>query len=704
MSGGFMKRQEIPADQPTTDYFNILINKNNQAIREIVDPSLRNPPPTPATGTKEDKAAAQAILQKLQDLYFSCMDEDALVAAGRQLLLDQLQVMLAPFPSATATPTADSKAILSKALEQLLNRGLSGFIDLEVIVDPMKPQAHSLQVKESKLGLPSKEYYQDVKTVQTYGNIIAQMLQIVLGEEDVASRIQPLTDADLAAIGTELSDQFDPVKSNNSRTIVQLSDLVPSLDWSLLLIDILPLGATNTHSVIVQSSAYLSQLQTILQAATLGTLRHYFTWVAIKGLGQNLGLPYRRPLQVLNAALTGTSLELQPPRWKDCVTVVNTNVGDMAGYFFVLEFFKGNSRESVIAIIDSLLHTYEQTFPTLPWLDEPTRTGALQKNRLFRKPTPVNQKKMKDPPQTVDAFFHGPTNHINFPAGILQPPFFHVENSEYLNYGAMGFAAGHEITHGFDNMGRNYDSMGRVKSWWTKSTERAFEEKVQCFVDQYRNFTIKGLDGKDYNVNGRLTLGENIADNGGLKHAYMTWQARYQFNPSGTIHRNFKLPGLEHITPDQLFFISFGRIWCSKERPEYLRQLIRGNAHPPWRWRAMGSVKNSHEFAQAFECPSGSPMNPLKSVVSRGRSYNNKAHSLIISEIVRLVGSFLPLFKMHQEAGRSRFVDSWDPTTFLQATSICKTWCAYLTPVLWQTYDLAIMEKIAPFNVLKRNI
>ncbi|KAK3835583.1 MAG: hypothetical protein J3R72DRAFT_526598 [Linnemannia gamsii] len=244
----------------------------------------------------------------------------------------------------------------------------------------------------------------------------------------------------------------------------------------------------------------------------------------------------------------------------------------MAGYFFIQEFFKGNSRQSVVSIIDSLRQTYAQIFTTLPWLDEATRTGALQKVQAIQKligystdspnvasPTSllsyyfnltisksdhfgnqhryavwskvlersqlndsVNQKKMEESPQIVDAFYHGPTNHINFPAGILQPPFFHVDNPEYLNYGAMGVAAGHEITHGFDNMERNYDSTGRVKN-------------AQCFVDQYGNFTIKGPAGKDYKVNGQLTLGENIADNGGLKHAYRTWQSRYQSDPSGTM-------------------------------------------------------------------------------------------------------------------------------------------------------------------------
>lgn len=302
----------------------------------------------------------------------------------------------------------------------------------------------------------------------------------------------------LAAIGTELVDRYDPIKANNPRTVAQVSDIVPSIDWSLFLAEILPQGIINTRPIVVQSPRYLTQLQVILQTTTLSTLRHYITWVAIKGLGPHLGLPYRRPLQFLNAAIAGTSPDLQPIRWKECVTVVNTILGDMAGHFFIQEFFKGNSRQSVISIIDSLLQTYAQTFPTLPWLDKSTRAGAVQKINAMQKligyttdgpdvassislqsyyssltisnsdhfgnqlryavwdktleksqlNQPMNQKKMRDPPQTVDAFYDGQSNHIIFPAGILQPPFFHVDNPEYVSYGAMGVVAGHEITVG----------------------------------------------------------------------------------------------------------------------------------------------------------------------------------------------------------------------------------------------------------------
>lgn len=448
------------------------------------------------------------------------MDEDALVESSRQPLLDQLQVILASFPPIATTTTTngfdtpDNKVVLTKALAQLLKIGLAGFVDIAVITDLEDPLVHTLNLKESGLGLPSNGYYKDIKTMQIYEDTIAQMFQIVLGDEDVTAGGQSLTDKDveqgwkdaakdvvvfetqLATIGTEFVDRYDPIKANNPRTVAQLSDLVPSIDWTLFLAEILPQGVTNTRPIVVQSPKYLTQIQVILQTTTISTLRHYITWVAIKGLGPNLGLPYRRPLQFLNAFISGTSPDLQPIRWRECVTVVNTILGDMAGHFFIQEFFKGNSRQSVISIIGSLLHTYAQTFLTLPWLDEVTRAGAVQKidamqtligyttegpdvassislqsyysnlaifksdhfgnqlrfavwDKIQEKRQlnqSVNKKKMRDPPQTVDAFYDGQSNHVVFPAGLLQAPFFHVDNPEYLSYGAMGVAAGHEIT------------------------------------------------------------------------------------------------------------------------------------------------------------------------------------------------------------------------------------------------------------------
>ncbi|KAF9128660.1 hypothetical protein BG015_004308, partial [Linnemannia schmuckeri] len=594
--GGFYEKRTIAEDQSAFNYFQVLHDKNNDMIREIVEPSLdKSPMPS-----KNDKAA-QSNLQKLQDLYASCIDESAILSAGRKPLLSQISSILSVFPVTNNNSTVTDKAVLAQTLARLSTQGLSGFVSLDVGPDPMDPLIHSLSLSEGGLVLPAKEYYQDPKTIKLYESTIEQMFQIVFGEEDVATRNQTLTDADvkqkwkdvakavvgfetqLAAIGTELVDLYDPIKSNNPRTVAQISAATPSIDWPAFIAGVLPAGVINTRPIIVSSPEYLAHLETLLKKTNSQTLRNYFTWLTISSSASNLGFAYRKPLHTLSAILSGISPDTLTPRWKTCVGVINNNLGDMAGHYYIQTAFPGASHASVLSIVDSILQAYSKAFPTLAWLDKPTLSGAMQKLKAIVKlmgystnspdvassaslqayfsglpvsktdyyanqlqysiwsarqsmgelNKPVNRKKLPDPPQTVNAFYNPSTNQIVFPAGILQTPFFNVESPEYVNYGGFGVVAGHEVTHGFDNMGHHFDSIGRIHNWWTNATEKAFNEKAQCFVDQYGDFTVKGPDGKDHHVNGQLTLGENIADNGGLKQSFRAWQDRFQSDPTG---------------------------------------------------------------------------------------------------------------------------------------------------------------------------
>lgn len=481
------------------------------AIRKIVDPSLGKQP-TPSK-TEPDAAAAQANLQKLQDLYSSCMDESTILSAGRKPLLDQIESVLSTFPSKNTGGVVD-KTILAKTLAQLSNQGISGFVSLDVGPDPKDPLVNSLSLSESGLGLPAREYYQDAETVKLYESTIGQMFQVVFGEEDVATRNETLTDADvkqewkdtakavagfetqLAGIGTDLVDLYDPIKSNNPRTADQISAATPSIDWVAFISGVLPAGVNNTRPIIVSSPEYLTRLETLLNSTTLQTLRNYITWRTISNSAPNLGTPYRQPLYTLSAILSGVSPDTVTPRWKHCVSIINNNLGDMAGHYYIQTAFPGTSLNSTVSIIDSILASYKKSFPTLTWLDKPTLSGAMMKlqaivklmgystnspdvssstsiqayystlpvsrtdfyaNQLqysiwsTQKSTemlnkPVNRKKLSDPPQTVNAFYNPSTNQIVFPAGILQRPFFDVESPEYVNYGGFGVVAGHEVT------------------------------------------------------------------------------------------------------------------------------------------------------------------------------------------------------------------------------------------------------------------
>ncbi|KAG0377644.1 hypothetical protein BGX24_005713 [Mortierella sp. AD032] len=676
--GGFWEREEIPADKESIGYFRIVAEQNNRIIRSIVSPES-----DPQLENIDDKVAAGRNIQKLKDLYASCMDEEQIAKVGRQPVVDQLKSLLDMFP-ATATDTNLDRKALSTTLAYLNRIGLDSFNSFGVSTDVKDPTRHIMDLSEGGLGLPSKEYYLDERITTVYQTVVGQMFELMQGLElettsgtdSSTTKVEVVVSPEwtetakdvvefekqLASIATERTEKRDPEKSYNPRTLDQIRSMTPSIDWQVIVQSVLPDKADIPETYIVTSPGFQERLEGLLQKTSPKTIQNYLAWTVIRELAGSLTLKYRQPLRVLNAALSGVSADVVPDRWKTCVGVVNAQLGDMAGQYFIADSFKGNSRPQVRDMIESLRETYLNSFPNLNWLDDATTEGAVKKMKAIVQLTgfstnspnvgssrnvdtyykdfmvdpkdyfgnhlrmnvwgteryfseidkPVNKKKMHMSPQTVNAYYSPTENQIVFPAGILQPPFFHTENPEYINWGGIGVVAGHEITHGFDNKGHQFDALGRLANWWSNSTTEAFNKKAQCFVDQYGNFTIKGSDGKDYNVNGELTLGENIADNGGLKQSFDTWKGRFASDPAGRRYSNFRLPGLEGLTPEQLFFISYARPWCSKQRPESTIRQMRTDPHSPAMWRINGAVQNSVGFAEAFKCNAKSPMNPDK--------------------------------------------------------------------------------------------
>ncbi|KAF9186124.1 hypothetical protein BGZ51_002249 [Haplosporangium sp. Z 767] len=692
--GGFIEREEIPADQESIGYFHIIRDQNNRVIRSIVDQqgtdaALKN--------ISDDHASARNRM-KLNDLYESCMDEEQIASAGRQPVVDEVQRLLSLFPVPgsvldisqdmskvnplvtlkvdgnevvrSATLEVVDKVALSKALAYLNKLGLDSINSFEVSSDVKNPSRYLLELSEGGLGLPSKEYYLDEDIMAIYEKTIGVMFNLIMDGNkattdlpakwaEVAKDVVKF-EKQLAVASTNKHDLKDSEKTYNPRSIDQVNAMTPSVDWLMVLKKTLPAGIKIPESIIVTSPAFQENIENLLQTTTPSTLQSYLAWTVIRQLAPNLDSHYRQHLRVLDAALSGVSADVVPDRWKHCVSVVNTRLGDMAGQPFIQDSFKGDSRTQVYDMIESLRSTFLESFPTLNWLDKSTAEGATRKmkaivqligystespnvgssesleeyyqgytvdrndyfgnqmrasawetKKAFQKlETTVIKNKMHMTPQTVNAYYSPTENQIVFPAGILQPPFFHIENPEYVSFGGIGVVAGHEITHGFDNSGHTFDAEGRMLNWWSSETEKAFTNKARCFVEQYGNFTVKGADGKDYNVDGELTLGENIADNGGLKQSYRTWQARYNSDPSGQRAKNFKLPGLDELTPEQLFFISYARPWCRKQRPQSVIRQVRTDSHSPAKWRINGVVQNSVDFAKAFNCKAGAPMNP----------------------------------------------------------------------------------------------
>ncbi|CAO3573467.1 unnamed protein product [Mortierella alpina] len=560
---------------------------------------------------------------------------------------------------------------LATVIAQLAWAGVTTMIDFDVDSDPKNPDQNVFRVEESGLGLPSREYYEDEKILAVYQKTIEDMFVEVLGTDRAGPNAAPVEWAQvaknvvefeklLAAISTNPEDLDNSEFTYNPRSISQIMELIPTIDWPLIFEKMLK-SSKVPDPIIVSSPDYLEKLNALLKDTPAMTLQNYFAWRLIQKLSPSLAVELRKPLQTLKAALQGVSADLVTPRWETCVDVVDSALGAMAGHYFIEKAFKGDSKEMADGIISSLRTTFVDGLKRLDWLDdEDTRASAKEKVDLLmqkigysiespdvkssesleeyykdlgmdktdffgnqmRSKTwnvqqvmnalgkPVDKAKWLMSPQTVNAYYNPSVNEIVFPAGILQQPFFHGDNPEYLNYGGIGVVAGHELTHAFDNEGRQYDAHGTLRDWWSNDTLVQFNTKSQCFVDQYSNFTVKDPEGRENHVNGKLTLGENLADNGGLKKSFEAWQARFKSDPKGDKYKNHLLPGLDKYSREQLFYMSFARVWCSQRRPASAIEALRTDVHAPAKWRVNGAVQNSPHFAQVFGCKERSPMNP----------------------------------------------------------------------------------------------
>ncbi|GAA5809890.1 hypothetical protein MFLAVUS_003305 [Mucor flavus] len=467
---------------------------------------------------------------------------------------------------------------------------------------------------------------------------------------------------------TLANDQFqNPIDLYNPMTIAELHQKYPVVEWIKLIRRFIPEDVSLPSNVIVIAPKYMQDLTDWLvnsasrdDGVTTENLREFFI---IKTILANIGYvdkPNRDLYRNMIGKISSGTTE-SPPRSRICIGQTSNTFGQLLGRYFVMKKFGGErERKQVSKFLDNITSSWKTRLQDVSWLDSETRSRALEKvsklkhkeaysvaNPDDRSPESlaqyyngievipkeyyktqqsafqwslkkewkdIGQKVNKDiwymDPQEVNAYYTPTFNEIVIPAGILQSPFYDSDLPRYLNYGGIGVVIGHEITHAFDNSGRLYDGDGRLNSWWTNDTTTAFEQKSQCFIDQYGKFTIDGPNNSKYNVNGKMTLGENLADNGGVNAAFMSMRKSLSEDPEN----NLALPGLESLSPEQLFFINFGRVWCSDMRPEMAVQRVLNDVHSPSKVRVNAAVQNNPEFAKAFQCgASGSrEMNPAE--------------------------------------------------------------------------------------------
>ncbi|KAK3828378.1 MAG: hypothetical protein J3Q66DRAFT_434918 [Benniella sp.] len=447
-------------------------------------------------------------------------------------------------------------------------------------------------------------------------------------------------------------------------TIAEMNGLTSSLDWNVIFKKALPNDVQAPKEIAVPELDGLKTLENLLTTTDPKTIQLFFAWSMIRQFSGFLDAAHRREIDRFKQNSNGAQLDKAATCYKNTLK----NVPDIVGHFYVETTLPKRASDKAEEIVNAILGAYSKSFqpnkPNKPydWLKDDTRKGAFEKiknlapkigysysgpddrnsssidqfysglkldaqdhfgnqvrakafwaqiklGKLYKD---VDRMHMLDKAPKNNADYMPTTNSVNIPAGDLQSPLFNVDFPEYLNYGGFGATtAGHEITHGLDNHGITYDETGRRSSKWFDSSLKAFKDHTQCLVDQYSQFTIEGSGKQYHNISGTNTLGENIADNGGINKAYEAWFERYQPDPQSTKYNNKRLPGLEKYTPEQMFFVQYARAWCTKPDPDGWKDTL-DDVHSPKRYRIIGVLQNSQDFANAFKCQPGSYMNPIK--------------------------------------------------------------------------------------------
>ncbi|KAM9007205.1 neprilysin isoform 1-T2 [Ara ararauna] len=491
--------------------------------------------------------------------------------------------------------------------------------------------------------------------------IVLQERNISFNETDISEQMKRVMDLEkeIANATTKSEDRNDPLLLYNKMTLAQLQNNFSLeidhkvFNWSKFINDIMStvqINIENTEHIIVYDPEYLIKLKSILNKYTPRDLQNYMVWRFVMDLVNSLSRNYKDTRNAFRKALYGTTSETAV--WRRCANYVNGNMENAVGRLYVEEAFAGDSKHVVEEMIADIRDVFIKTLDELTWMDAETKTKAEQKARAIRErigyPDEIvtdddklnseyqeldykeeeyfeniiqnlvftQKKRLKKLREKVDkeewisgaavvnAFYSASRNQIVFPAGILQPPFFSASQPRSLNYGGIGMVIGHEITHGFDDNGRNFNENGDLVDWWTEESARNFKELSQCMVYQYGNFSWDLAGGQ--HLSGINTLGENIADNGGIRQAYKAYENFVEKHGKEKL-----LPGLE-MNHKQLFFLNFAQVWCGTYRPEYAVNSIKTDVHSPGKFRVIGSLQNSPEFSEAFSCTDRNYMDPAK--------------------------------------------------------------------------------------------
>jgi putative endopeptidase len=612
--GGWLKANPIPADQPYFGRSSELEQRNREVLRKLLDEAAANP---------------SAENRQVADFYGACMDEAAIEAKGLAALQPELD---------RVTALADKKD-LPTLVAHLHEIGVNVLFNFGEDSDYKDAVNAIAVVDQGGLGLPDRDYYfkTDAKSVQqrtAYAAHIGRML-ILLGDapERAAAEAKAIVafETGLAKAALTQVQRRDPAAIYHKQPVATLERTTPDFAWAAFFKET---GAPAFTDLNVQEPAFVKSFGQRLQAASLDTIKTYLRWHLVHAAAPMLSKPFvDENFAFYNQTLRGA--KAQEPRWRRCVVATDHSLGEALGKLYVAKAFGPDAKAQIKVLVNDLRAAYAEDLTNLPWMGAETRKRALEKldamvdkigypdkwrdystltvarddalgnmlranafetkRDLAKIGKRIDRSEWGMTPPTVNAYYDPSQNDINFPAGILQPPFFNPAEDAASNYGSTGAVIGHEMTHAFDDEGRQFDKDGNLANWWTKDDAKNFNARAKCLSDQASAFTVVDK----VTLNGEKTLGENTADNGGIHLAYAAYKLRTKAQPLGDI---------DGFTPDQRFFVAYAQSWCSNETPEIARLYALTDPHPADEFRVNGVVSNMAEFAQAFKCTPASQM------------------------------------------------------------------------------------------------
>jgi endothelin-converting enzyme/putative endopeptidase len=619
--GGWLAVTELPADKPRWGRgFSVIQERNQDLLREILEQAAKD------SGGDPNRARIGAF-------YSSCMDEEAAERKKSAPLRPMMRQIAA----------VQDPASVMQVVGRLHRVAVPVFWAGAVAPDFKNPETNIAHLFQGGLGLPDRDYYlkdddRSVDLRKEYEAHVAAMLGL-LGEDEALARTHAAAilalETDLAKASMDRSETRDPEKIYHPIGLDGLEARTPDLPWEAYLSVI---ESPKLATLNVGMPEFFVEVQDAITGTAPDSLRAYLRWHLVHGTAALLS----RDFVDADFAFFGRKLQGQQelePRWKRCVAATDEALGEALGQAYVERTFAGDSKEKAVDMIVAIEAAFAGNLPDLAWMDDPTRARALDKmhaitNKIgypdawrdysslevkpgdyvgnamaarlfeFRRNLkkigqPVDRKEWFMTPPTVNAYYNPLGNEMVFPAGILQSPFFHRDFPAPMNFGGIGMVMGHELTHGFDDSGRKFDGSGQLREWWDPKVAERFEERARCVEDLYGSYEVQ----PDLRLNGKLTLGENIADMGGVKEAHGAWRA--------WVKKNGEPPSpVAGLKPDQLFFVGFAQTWCSVAAPEYERMLVTVDSHSPPRFRVNGPLSNLPAFGEAFGCAVGTPMRP----------------------------------------------------------------------------------------------